>query len=612
MDVAPDHATEAGPAAESERLRRENETLSAVVGLVGSSPDLGHVLDRVVDLLTQVSGCHACFVYLVAGDRLKLRAASPVYGRHVGRIEFGVDEGLAGWSVRHKQAAVIQDRAMDDPRTNFVPELEEERFQSIAAVPVPSRSGEILGVIVLHTAAPHEFDESTLKVLPQTASLIAGAIENAKLYEEAQHRVEALTRLSRLSQRIAAVTRRADLYRVATSGIRGVLPCDDCRLLELDPGGRLVIVAADPPQGATIGAYDGTAEVLLEMLQSSPSETLRLRTVVGRVLGRDQPPEAALAVPVAAGPELLGALVVGAHEPWHEHAEDLLRAVAHQIAVALKKAEVIESLSEENTARELFGALEDERWDIAEARAHTLSCDLTMPHVMVEARPVGATMFQPGEEGRLERALRQAKPGTVCDADGRRLRALIPARTAGAEAARAVSTGLDAIGREHGVALGVSTARRGPAGARATLGEARDAAAVALALLDGGGVLPYGDMGAYRYLVGLLETGGPDDELRTAVERLVEYDAVRHTQLLTTLELFLSNGRSSTTTSRALMVHVNTLRQRLERIESLTGLHLDSQDLLALQLAIKVAHLRRSPGDLSESAPRGHGHDDHH
>jgi sugar diacid utilization regulator len=286
--------------------------------------------------------------------------------------------------------------------------------------------------------------------------------------------------------------------------------------------------------------------------------------------------------------------------------------VAHQIAVALKKAEIIESLSEENTAREMFGALEDQRWDIAAARAHTLGCDLTMPHVMVEARPVGATMFQPDEEARLERTLRQARPGTVCDANGRRLRACIPARTAGVEAARTVAAGLDAIGREHGVVLGLSTSRRGPAGARATLGEAHDAAAVALALLDGGGVLSYGDMGAYRYLVGLLETGGPDDELRTAVDRLVEYDAARHTQLLTTLELFLSNGRSSTTTSRALTVHVNTLRQRLERIESLTGLDLDSQDLLALQLAIKVAHLRPAPGSgLSESNPRGHGHDDH-
>jgi DNA-binding PucR family transcriptional regulator len=175
-----------------------------------------------------------------------------------------------------------------------------------------------------------------------------------------------------------------------------------------------------------------------------------------------------------------------------------------------------------------------------------------------------------------------------------------------------VSAGLDAIGREHGVAIGVSTARRGPDGARAALGEARDAATVALALLDGGGVLLYGDMGAYRYLVGLVETGGPDDELRAAVERLVEYDAARHTQLLTTLELFLTSGRSSTTTSRALTVHVNTLRQRLERIESLTGLDLAAQDLLALQLAIKVARLRRPGAGLSESVHRGHGHDDHH
>jgi DNA-binding PucR family transcriptional regulator len=42
-------------------------------------------------------------------------------------------------------------------------------------------------------------------------------------------------------------------------------------------------------------------------------------------------------------------------------------------------------------------------------------------------------------------------------------------------------------------------------------------------------------------------------------------------------------------------VHVNTLRQRLDRIESLTGLDLAGEDLLALQLAIKLARLRRDP-----------------
>ena len=40
-------------------------------------------------------------------------------------------------------------------------------------------------------------------------------------------------------------------------------------------------------------------------------------------------------------------------------------------------------------------------------------------------------------------------------------------------------------------------------------------------------------------------------------------------------------------------MHVNTLRQRLDRIESVTGLALDAQDLLALQLAIKLARLSK-------------------
>jgi DNA-binding PucR family transcriptional regulator len=135
--------------------------------------------------------------------------------------------------------------------------------------------------------------------------------------------------------------------------------------------------------------------------------------------------------------------------------------------------------------------------------------------------------------------------------------------------------------------------RRGGPEIRAGLAEARDAALVARALLDGPGVLPYGEMGAYRYLVPLLGSGGPHDELRDAVQRLVDYDARRQTQLLKTLELFLANGRSSTTTASQLTVHVNTLRQRLERIESLTGLDLDAHDLLALQLAIKLARLQR-------------------
>ena len=48
-------------------------------------------------------------------------------------------------------------------------------------------------------------------------------------------------------------------------------------------------------------------------------------------------------------------------------------------------------------------------------------------------------------------------------------------------------------------------------------------------------------------------------------------------------------------TARALFIHPNTLRQRLARIEELTGLNLEEEDLLSLELAIKLARLHGRP-----------------
>lgn len=83
----------------------------------------------------------------------------------------------------------------------------------------------------------------------------------------------------------------------------------------------------------------------------------------------------------------------------------------------------------------------------------------------------------------------------------------------------------------------------------------------------------------------------PDDRHDTAVARLVEYDRSRRSELMSTLEQYLRDRRSSVT-ARALYIHPNTLRQRLERIEKLSGLDLASEDLMSHELAVKLANLR--------------------
>jgi DNA-binding PucR family transcriptional regulator len=62
--------------------------------------------------------------------------------------------------------------------------------------------------------------------------------------------------------------------------------------------------------------------------------------------------------------------------------------------------------------------------------------------------------------------------------------------------------------------------------------------------------------------------------------------------MLATLDAYLSSGRMVAATARDLFIHVNTLRQRLERIEELTGLRLAEEDLLMLQLAVKLGRAR--------------------
>jgi GAF domain-containing protein len=553
--------TDVDLAAQLSRVRLESDTLYDVIGAIASSPDLDRVLDGVVDVLTKATHCHACFVYLRRDGRLRLRAASRVYAHLVGQVEFGDDEGLAGWVVRRNEPAFIRENALEDPRTNFVAELEEERFQSMVAVPIPSRAGSVMGVIVLHTIAPREFDERTLNLLAHAAPLVAGAIENAQLYEDARRRVEALTALSALSQRIAGVEDRAQLYRAASEGVRALLGCDGARLYERDAEhGQLQLVAADPP---------GTA-------------------------GRTHAVE--LRASVAAGEEQLGELVAEHAGALPTEAAELLRAVANQVAVALKKAELIERLTEESIVRDLFGALEQGHLEDAAGRAQRAHCDLDSAHVY--ACVVRAPESDRGEAlpaARVEGGLRRLVPGALCDAGGERVRALLPLAAGGsAGELAALDAALARLGEADGVAVGRSDVHRGATEGRGGLREASDAAFVTAALRRRGGALAYRELGAYRYLVPLAGEEAPPDPYLEAVRTLDAYDRRRGSQLVATLEQYLADRRRVTETARALTVHPNTLRQRLERIETLTGLDLASADLLALELAVKLARLRPS------------------
>ena len=173
------------------------------------------------------------------------------------------------------------------------------------------------------------------------------------------------------------------------------------------------------------------------------------------------------------------------------------------------------------------------------------------------------------------------------------MRALAPLPNGQSAVVERLRAACEELGREDGLVVGLSEVDRGSASARRRMREAADAARIGGSLVGDGGAVCYQELGAYRYLVHLDLDEAPRDRYRAAVEQLGDYDRRRGARLVETLEQFLADRGSVTASARALYVHPNTVRQRIERIERVSGLDLPNEDLLSLELALKLARLHR-------------------
>jgi GAF domain-containing protein len=582
--------------AEVRGLREENRTLYGVIKLVSSSLEMLPMLQGVVDLATEATGCHACFIYLLEDGQLTIRAASPVYADAVARVSFAVEEGLTGWVARHRTPEFIRERAMDDPRMKFVPLLDEERFQSMVAVPILARAGDTIGVIVLHTQAPHEFTEDAVKLLVHIASLVSGAIENAQLYDRERRRVDALTDLSGLAQDVAAAGGVDELGPAVANGTRRLLGASVCQLYRLDSDGDGLQLLASSPEALGAPATMSVPALLLAALEGRGTRP------AARSLWPDLDVADLLVTPMSAGGERVGLLCAGSSPgtAFGEEDTEIVRAIAHLTAVAIKRAELIEGLTNANIVKDMFEALAAGATAFAAAKAAEVRCDMTSPYLLVLAEPAAGREPGSGEWRESAEAVRHGLPelaGTAAIEAGpgpvRALLALGPRRAGRVEE---VVRACRELGLQNGAAIGVSELRDTPAQASRAYREARDAATIGRALLGEGGAIGYSQLGAYRYLVHIAPEDAPHDRMRAAVDHLIAYDRKRRTALLDTLERYLAERRSVIESARALYIHPNTLRQRLARIEELTGLALDQDDLLSLELAIKLARLHGRPG----------------
>ena len=521
------------------------------------------MLEAVVELLSDASAVHACFVYFLedGGARLVLRAASEPYEHLVGEIALERGEGLAWWAIEHREPAFIRENALADPRVKYVPELEEERFQSLVAVPVLGKDGGPVGSILLHTEAPREFTEGEADFLVSSASLVAGAIENARLYEEMRRRVGELESLTELAETVARAETVDELLPAVTERARALLGATVCSAYLLDRGREQLHLRASSPAGAA-------APQILKLAQLGPE--------LSRRKGKRR-----ISLPLVASDELLGALTAEGSA-----AVELARAVANLTGVALKKIELIENLTEKNLIKDFFEELAGGRAETGSVltRAKRLGCSLDSPYLVLVAGPT---------DDRVVSALAAVAPGSLFDRREDAMRGLLRVPPAGSEVLIDAVRGVQAE-LAPSVAVGLSNVCRGAASFPSGFEEARHALLGSTVLQRKPGVITFDELGPYKYLLRMSLDADVRDSYREAVAKLADYDRERSTSLLLTLEEFLRRRGNISATSETLFVHPNTLRQRLRRISELCDLDLRTDDWLMIEIAVKLVRLKQT------------------
>jgi two-component system, sensor histidine kinase PdtaS len=189
-----------------EPRERHLNLLTETIEAVNSTLDLQEVLALVATKVADALEADACFVYLYdeRADELVLRATRGTRIDEMSRRpRMRPGEGITGSAAAARAPVMLASQAHLDPRFKNFPNLPEDEYESILAVPILTRDGTLEGALNLRTRQPRTYSDGEVDLLLAIAAQVAQSIEHAKLYAEAQRRVHELEALARISEAVS-------------------------------------------------------------------------------------------------------------------------------------------------------------------------------------------------------------------------------------------------------------------------------------------------------------------------------------------------------------------------------------------------------------------------
>lgn len=150
---------------------------------IASAAPLPDLLTHVVEFAVSVAQCDSCFIYVLEGDELILRASRNAHPDLVDHLKLKLGQGITGWVAEHRQPVVIASNAYGDQRFRGFNELPEDRFEAFLSVPILNRE-RVVGAINLQNRAPYSYTDYEIRMVSSIGLLVGAHIEMARLESE--------------------------------------------------------------------------------------------------------------------------------------------------------------------------------------------------------------------------------------------------------------------------------------------------------------------------------------------------------------------------------------------------------------------------------------------
>lgn len=550
-------------------LRAWLTAIGTLTSAVNSGRGLSDVLDLVASTARQLLGLDFCGVLVPDAEErnLVIAGSSGLSATYVARINSDQPVRLetdartgapSSRAYRSGRPAAVSDISRE-PGFIWGGVAHDQDYRSMLSVPLVTASG-VIGTLNSYRSEVHEFDAEETSRLQLLAEHAAIAITSARLVEDLREQHELVTRSEQIHERLLRVAVRSGGMPGIAAALHDLLRT---AVLLQDARGEVLAAAGpatEPPVAGwpTVAPLPGT-----ELVREQDGHVVADVVLSGEVPAR-------VWLPAYAGH------LSTVDRRALEHASVVLSLELLRRRTAL---EVEQNLRGELLAELLGGA--DPRASALSHRARLLGHDLARSHfaLVAQINTTGQTSADQARRRATEEANRLAStinPRPLVAQHRDVIVALWPVSASGpavgpdaAEALRralcatvGVTSATVAVSEptDHQFAEACRTAR-----GALTVAE-RDERIGGVVTLDGLGV------------AGLLLQLDDPAPLRGYADRtlgpLVRHDEQHGTSLVATLRAHLAHRLDRQATAQALILHPNTISQRLRRIETLTGLDL--------------------------------------